>query len=98
MAASESTAPTAAPNDQPDISNIELNLDRLDNVALLQQRVELSDKQVEQMKMLAVGAKLERALKRRMTGQDAEMRPRRNSLVEKHKEEVVQGVVPIGSG
>lgn len=93
------SVPPATPNEEPsDINNITTNLDRMENVALMEQRVELSDQQVERMKMLAVGAKLERALTRRMTGQDAVMRPRGHSLGEKHKEETIKEVVSIGTG
>ncbi len=57
-----------------EIQNIEKGLDRMENKALMQQRVVLSEEKSDNMSKLALGAKLERALDRRMTGQDAVMR------------------------
>lgn len=48
----------------------------MENKALSQQRVTLSDEKTANMNKLALGAKLDRALERRMSGQDAVMRPR----------------------
>lgn len=64
-----------------EISDIEKGLSRMDNQALSQQRVFLNEDQSERMKKLALGAKLERALDRRMSSQDAVMRKRTTSTV-----------------
>ena len=53
----------------------------MENKALAQQRVELSEEKVANMSKLALGAKLDRALNRRMSGQDAVMRQRKPSVV-----------------
>lgn len=72
-----SFAPTVQSNDsaQAEIRDIALNLDRMENKALSSQRVTLSDEKTDNMSKLALGAKLERALDRRMSSQDATMRP-----------------------
>ncbi|KAI0117982.1 hypothetical protein GGR51DRAFT_272929 [Nemania sp. FL0031] len=88
-----STAPSFAPTMQTtdsahaEIRNIETGLARMENKALSKQRVVLSEEKTANLSKLALGAKLDRALDRRMTGQDAEMRPRKHSLNEKLKEE-----------
>ena len=64
-----------------EIQDIEKGLDRMENKALAQQRVELSEEKVANMSKLALGAKLDRALNRRMSGQDAVMRQRKPSVV-----------------
>lgn len=70
-----------------EIRNIESGLARMENKALTKQRVLLSEEKTANLNKLALGAKLDRALDRRMTSQDAEMRPRKPSLSEKEKEE-----------
>ncbi|KAI0196784.1 hypothetical protein EV127DRAFT_88262 [Xylaria flabelliformis] len=70
-----------------EIRDIESGLARMENKALSKQRVVLSEEKTANMSKLALGAKLDRALDRRMTSQDAEMRPRNKSLSEKEKEE-----------
>lgn len=74
-----SVAPTMRTTDsaQAEIQEIGTGLDRMENKALSQQRVELSEEKTANMSKLALGAKLERALDRRMSSQDAVMRPRR---------------------
>lgn len=62
-----------------EISDIEKSLTRLEDKSLLSQRVFLNDDQTEKIKKLALGAKLERALDRRMSSQDAVMRKRTTS-------------------
>lgn len=57
-----------------EIQSIEKGLDRMENKALAQQRVFLSEEKCANLSKLALGAKLERALGRRMTSQDAVMR------------------------
>ncbi|KAI0392830.1 hypothetical protein F5Y17DRAFT_338023 [Xylariaceae sp. FL0594] len=86
-----STYSTAAPslNDSAAvvIRNIESKLARMENKALAKQRVLLSEEKTAYLSKLALGAKLDRALDRRMTGQDAVMRPRKQSFIsEKEKE------------
>ncbi|KAI1171752.1 hypothetical protein F4777DRAFT_36429 [Nemania sp. FL0916] len=85
-----SLAPTMRTTDSAhaEIRNIESGLLRMENKALAMQRVVLSEEKTANLSKLALGAKLDRALDRRMTGQDAEMRPRKQSLLnEKIKEE-----------
>ncbi|KAL7957891.1 hypothetical protein V8C34DRAFT_284209 [Trichoderma compactum] len=62
-----------------EIREIATGLDRMENKALSSQRVTLSEEKYEKMSKLALGAKLERALDRRMSSQDAVMRPRRKT-------------------
>lgn len=66
---------------QAEIRDIETGLERMENKALAKQRVVLSEEKTDRLKKLALGAKLERALDRRMTGQDAVMRPRKREQV-----------------
>lgn len=75
-----------------EIREIATGLDRMENKALTSQRVTLSEEKYEKMSKLALGAKLERALDRRMSSQDAVMRPRRKttSAVEKPYNEKAQ--------
>ncbi|KAJ6441307.1 RAS small monomeric GTPase [Purpureocillium lavendulum] len=77
-----SLTPTFQTSDsaQAEIRDIALGLDRMENKALSSQRVVLSDEKTDNMSKLALGAKLERALDRRMSGQDAVMRPRQKSI------------------
>ncbi|KAM5356630.1 hypothetical protein ACJ41O_003276 [Fusarium nematophilum] len=85
-----SFAPTVQTTDSAhaEIRDIATGLDRMENKALTSQRVTLSDEKTDTMSKLALGAKLERALDRRMVGQDAVMRPRGKSLNEKLSEKV----------
>ncbi|KAJ3562920.1 hypothetical protein NPX13_g8381 [Xylaria arbuscula] len=85
-----SFAPTMRTNDSAhaDIRIIESGLARMENKALSKQRVVLSEEKTANLSKLALGAKLDRALDRRMTGQDAEMRPRKQTISEKEKEEL----------
>lgn len=73
-----SCAPTFRTTDSAtaEIHTIEKNLDRMENKALQQQRVILNEEKTTVFQKLALGAKLDRALDRRMTGQDAVMRSR----------------------
>ena len=64
-------------------SEIETGLARMENKALSQQRVVLSEEKSANLNKLALGAKLERALDRRMTSQDAVMKPRNRGMSEK---------------
>ncbi|KAI3325267.1 hypothetical protein HD806DRAFT_470552 [Xylariaceae sp. AK1471] len=85
-----SFAPTVRTTDSAhaEIRNIESGLARMENKALSKQRVILSEEKTANLSKLALGAKLDRALDRRMTSQDAEMRPRKQSMSEKEKEEL----------
>ncbi|CAN8095111.1 unnamed protein product [Discula destructiva] len=77
-----------------EIQHIGENLDRLNDNAtrLAEQRVDLNEEKRVNLQKLALGAKLERALGRRMSSQDAVMRPRRRAasspLSEKEGEKV----------
>ncbi|OAA65654.1 hypothetical protein SPI_02441 [Niveomyces insectorum RCEF 264] len=80
-----SYAPTVRTTDSAtaEIQTIEKGLDRMENKALQQQRVVLNEEKVAVFQKLALGAKLDRALERRMTSQDAVMRPPRTKKTEK---------------
>lgn len=80
--ADPSLTPTIQSSDsaQAEIRDIALSLDRMENKALTSQRVMLSDEKMDKLSKLALGAKLERALDRRMSSQDAVMRPRPKSV------------------
>ncbi|KAG6055132.1 hypothetical protein E4U30_006627 [Claviceps sp. LM220 group G6] len=82
-----SFSPTVQTNNsaQAEIQDIALNLDRMENKALSSQRVMLSDEKTDNMSKLALGAKLERALDRRMSSQDAVMRSCRTTAGEKEQ-------------
>ncbi|KAJ4389631.1 hypothetical protein N0V93_007103 [Gnomoniopsis smithogilvyi] len=79
-----------------EIQNIGETIDRLNDNAkrLSEQRVELNEEKRVNLQKLALGAKLDRALDRRMSSQDAVMRPRMRSkstpkvLSEKESEKV----------
>jgi hypothetical protein len=62
-------------------------LDKLENKKLGAQRYVPSEQKTEVLSKLALGAKLERALERRMDGQDAVMRvkPRSNTVEKEGK-------------
>lgn len=68
-----------------EIRDIATGLDRMENKALSSQRVSLTEDKVDNLQKLALGAKLERALGRRMSGQDAVMRPRRKNTINSEK-------------
>jgi hypothetical protein len=59
---------------QQEIKDIEEGLEKLDNKKLASQRFVPSAEKTENLSKLALGAKLERALGRRMGSQDAVMR------------------------
>jgi len=65
-----------------EITNIEEGLDKLENKKLASQRFVATKEKSELLSKLALGAKLERALGRRMGGQDAVMR-KKPSMSEK---------------
>jgi len=68
---------------QQEIKDIEEGLEKLENKKLASQRFVPSQEKSESLSKLALGAKLERALGRRMGSQDAVMRERRKSDPEK---------------
>lgn len=57
-----------------DIHQLSIGLERLENKPLLKQRFVPTPEKSENLSKLALGAKVERALGRRMTSQDAIMR------------------------
>jgi hypothetical protein len=59
-----------------DIKSWNAGFDRLEDKRLVQQRYALSSEKTDDMSKLALGAKLDRALSRRMSGQDAVFRPK----------------------
>ena len=82
-----SVTPTVGTTDSAtaEMGDIQNNFNRMENKALSQQRVELSEKKTETLSKLALGAKVERALDRRMSSQDAVMRPRGKSTLNEKK-------------
>jgi hypothetical protein len=87
-------APTLAPSltlsvdsVQQEINTITENLEKLENKKLTNQRFVPSLEKSENLNKLALGAKLERALDRRMSSQDAVMRkkPKKKLEVENEK-------------
>lgn len=79
-----SITPTVLSSDSvtAEIRPIVDGLERMKNPPLAEQRVFLNEEKMANFAKLALGAKLDRALNRRMTGQDAVMRPRKPSVVE----------------
>ncbi|PYH98370.1 hypothetical protein BO71DRAFT_58404 [Aspergillus ellipticus CBS 707.79] len=76
VASSEGTfagLPTGDPR-LADFHNLRDGLERLENKPLLKQRFVPTAEKSDNLSKLALGAKVERALGRRMTGQDAVMR------------------------
>ncbi|KAF2271067.1 hypothetical protein CC78DRAFT_588908 [Lojkania enalia] len=59
-----------------EIKSWNAGFERLEDKRLQQQRFTLSSEKTDDMSKLALGAKLDRALSRRMTGQDAVFRPK----------------------
>ncbi|KAI9886747.1 MAG: Cytosolic iron-sulfur protein assembly protein [Watsoniomyces obsoletus] len=79
LARSDATAQTNTSSNDPVIAEFKYytdGLDRLENQRLQQQRYVPSREKTETISQLALQAKLERALGRRMTGQDAVLRPK----------------------
>jgi hypothetical protein len=72
---------------QQEIKDIEEGLEKLENKKLTSQRFVLTQERSENLSKLALGAKLERALGRRMGGQDAVMRKKvaRSSNIDSEK-------------
>jgi len=78
---------------QQEIKDIEDGLEKLENKKLATQRFVPTEEKTEHLSKLALGAKLERALNRRMGSQDAVMRERKpgvqNEKIESEKVVVV---------
>lgn len=73
-----------------EIRHLTQGLDRLENKHLQQQRFVPSQKKTDDLSKLSLGAKVERALGRRMTDQDAVLRVKRPNLI-------AQKSIPISS-
>lgn len=71
---------------QQEINYITEGLDKLENKKLASQRFVPSKEKSENLSKLALGAKLERALDRRLGGQDAVMRPRKKKVAPQTEE------------
>jgi hypothetical protein len=67
---------TAGDPKSQDIKTWNAGFDRLEDKRLVQQRYALTSEKTDDMSKLALGAKLDRALARRMSGQDAVFRPK----------------------
>lgn len=77
---------------QQEIKDIEEGLEKLENKKLATQRYVPTQEKSENLSKLALGAKLERALGRRMGGQDAVMRKRAvNKPLDMENEKVLIG-------
>jgi hypothetical protein len=72
---SEASSTAGDPKSQ-DIKSWNAGFNRLEDKRLVQQRYALTSEKTDDMSKLALGAKLDRALGRRMSGQDAVFRPR----------------------
>jgi hypothetical protein len=66
-----------------EVRSLTSGLARLDNPKLQSQRYVVSETKKEEIGKIALGAKLERALNRRMSGQDAVMSPKKEKFNEK---------------
>lgn len=71
---------------QQEIKDIEDGLDKLEDKKLASQRFVMSTERSDNLSKLALGAKLERALGRRMGGQDAVMKQTKKSPVSHEQE------------
>ncbi|KAL9103570.1 MAG: hypothetical protein Q9163_001408 [Psora crenata] len=81
IAASDQTTHTTATTSSSDPRIAEIKewtqgLDRLEQKRLIQQRYAPTQEKTDSLSKLALGAKVERALDRRMTDQDAVFRPK----------------------
>ncbi|CBX95100.1 hypothetical protein LEMA_P115150.1 [Plenodomus lingam JN3] len=72
---SEASSTSGDPKAQ-DIKSWNAGFERLEDKRLVQQRYMLTNEKTDDMSKLALGAKLDRALSRRMSGQDAVFRPK----------------------
>jgi len=88
-----STTPLTAPapiaehhKDEREITQIQSSLTKLSDNKLASQRFVPSPEKTENLSKLALGAKLERALSRRMGSQDAVMKVKKDSTCEEKYE------------
>lgn len=84
---SSSTLSTSDPK-SADIKSWSGALERMQDARLDKQRYVMSDNKGEEVSKLALGAKVERALSRRMVGQDATFRSKKQMDSEKRSLEV----------
>lgn len=82
-----SLTPTTDSERTAEIRELGNGLDKLENKKLAQQRYNASPEKTETLSKLALGAKLERALDRRLNGQDAEFRVKKPKSVETRDQE-----------
>ncbi|CAO2657397.1 Nn.00g035230.m01.CDS01 [Neocucurbitaria sp. VM-36] len=71
-----SASSTSGDPKSQDIKTWNAGFERLEDKRLVQQRYMLTNEKTDDMSKLALGAKLDRALSRRMSGQDAVFRPK----------------------
>jgi len=76
-----STSTTSAETGIAEIKQLTQGLDRLENKHLQQQRFIPSQKKMDDLSKISLGAKVEKALGRRMTNQDAVLRVKRAETV-----------------
>lgn len=89
LTSSQQTCHAAAdPAHEHEITQIQTTLSKLSDKKLASQRFVPSQEKTENLSKLALGAKLDRALARRMGGQDAVMRVKSPKLDEKVSEKV----------
>lgn len=79
---------TSNNSEHAEITQIATGLEKLENKKLASQRFVPSETKSETLSKLALGAKLERALDRRMGSQDAVMRVKKAPAAEKMSEKV----------
>jgi hypothetical protein len=85
---SAGSSSTLASNSDPktaDIKSWSAGFERMQDARLDKQRYVMSGNKSEEVSKLALGAKLERALGRRMTGQDATFSQRKKSMSNSEK-------------
>lgn len=73
-----------------DIRSFADTLDRMNDERADKQRFVMSSNKTEEVSKIALGAKLDRALSRRMVGQDAVFKPKKQPLDEKLAMEIAQ--------
>ncbi|KAH9825606.1 hypothetical protein Tdes44962_MAKER04048 [Teratosphaeria destructans] len=87
VARSSSTLASSDPKSQ-DLRSWSGSLERMQDERLQQQRYVMSGSKSEEIRANALGAKVERALARRMTGQDAQFTAKKSPMDEKRALEV----------
>jgi len=86
-----SNAPSLTPSEKAsplaqEVHNVQTGLARLEDPKLQGQRYNISDSKKEEINKLALGAKIERALGRRMVGQDAVFRSKKGEQAQEKEE------------